>query len=445
MRAKALISGGFDMHLQITGGARLEGTVTASGSKNAALALMAAAMLPDGETVLRGVPRIADIEIFRALMAAVGVDSAWTDAHTLVIAGGNLLDRTPPVELARKLRASYYLMGPLLGRLGRARVGLPGGCSIGARPVDLHMKAFAALGARTGIAAGEARAEGRRLRGADMTLIGPFGSSVGATINALLAACVTPGVSRIHGAAQEPEVWDVAAFLNRAGARIAGAGTAVIEVEGVRQLQPVTYDVPGDRVEAGTYLLAGAATGGDVRVEGVSTWMLDGLPRLLTQMGCACLVERDAVRVVAPPRLQAVEVVTGPFPALATDIQPVLVAALCAAEGDSLVEERVFDGRFGYTPELERLGAQIRIVSGKTAVISGVARLSGAPMAGTDLRATAALVVAALAAEGESTVEGLAYLDRGYEGLEAKLAALGALVRRVGVLDQSACAFLPKI
>ncbi|HYF78417.1 MAG TPA: UDP-N-acetylglucosamine 1-carboxyvinyltransferase [Symbiobacteriaceae bacterium] len=421
------------MHLQISGGTRLIGSVTASGSKNAALALMAAAMLPAGETVLRGVPRIADIEVFRSLMASVGVTSTWLDRHTLVISGGDLSEGMPPVELARKMRASYYLMGPLLGRLGRARVGLPGGCNIGARPVDLHLKAFAALGARTGIEAGEAWAEARRLRGAEVTLVGPFGPSVGATINALLAACVTPGVSRIHGAAQEPEVVEVAAFLNRAGARIAGAGTGLIEVEGVSALEAVTYDVPGDRIEAATYLLAGAATGGDVRVEGVAPWALDGLPRLLTQMGCACATEpAGAVRVVAPARLQAVEAVTGPFPALATDIQPVLVAALLRARGGSLVEERVFDARFGYTSELERLGAQIRIVAGQTAVITGVPRLGGAPMSGTDLRATAALVVGALTAEGESQVEGLTFLDRGYEGLEAKLAALGAEIRRVG-------------
>ncbi|HWI60271.1 MAG TPA: UDP-N-acetylglucosamine 1-carboxyvinyltransferase [Symbiobacteriaceae bacterium] len=422
------------MYLRIGGGSRLEGTVTASGSKNAALALMAAAMLPDGETVLRNVPRISDIEVFRTLMASVGVPSEWTERHTLVISGGRLSDRTPPVETARKMRASYYLLGPLLGRLGRARVGLPGGCTIGARPIDLHLKAFAALGARTGIDAGEAWAEGRRLRGSEMTLIGQFGTSVGATINAMLAACVTPGVTRIHGAAQEPEVWHTAAFLNRAGARIAGAGTALIEVEGVARLEPVTYDVPGDRIETGTYLLAGAATGGDVRVEGIATWMLDGLPRLLTQMGCACLVEPDAIRVVAPPRLQAVEAITGPFPALATDIQPVLVAVLSRAAGDSLVEERVFDGRFGYTRELERLGAQIR-VAGTTAVVTGAPRLSGAPMTGTDLRATAALIVGALAAEGESMVEGLQFLDRGYEGLEAKLVALGAGIERVGARE----------
>ncbi|HYF95739.1 MAG TPA: UDP-N-acetylglucosamine 1-carboxyvinyltransferase [Symbiobacteriaceae bacterium] len=420
------------MCLQITGGTRLVGTVPVSGSKNGALALMAAAMLPAGESVLRGVPRIADIEILRSLMAAVGVASEWTDRHTLVIAGGRLEEGPPPTELARKMRASYYLMGPLLGRLGRARVGLPGGCSIGARPIDLHFRAFEALGARTGIEAGEAWAEAVRLRGADMTLVGPFGSSVGATINALLAACVTPGVSRIFGAAQEPEVWAVAAFLNRAGARIAGAGTATVEVEGVSRLHPVTYDVPGDRIEAGTCLLAGAATGGDVRVEGIAPWTLDGLPRLLTKMGCACAVESGAVRVMAPDRLRAVEAVTGPFPALATDIQPVLVAALCRAAGDSLVEERVFDGRFGYTRELERLGAQIRVAGGTTALISGVPALSGAPMAGTDLRATAALIVGALAAEGESTVEGLHFLDRGYEGLETKLAGLGARVRRTG-------------
>lgn len=417
------------MMLRIQGGVPLRGSVTVSGSKNACLALMAAAMLPEGNTILRGVPRIADIEIMRALMAEVGAESTWTDEHTLVITGGLLKDRAPSHELARKLRASYYLMGPLLGRFGRARVGLPGGCTIGARPVDLHLKAFEALGARTGIDAGEAWAEADLLKGAEMTLVGQFGSSVGATINALLCACMTPGVSCIHGAAQEPEVWHAAAFLNRAGARITGAGTSLIEVEGVPMLKPVTYDVPGDRIEAGTYLLAAAATGGEVEVHGVTPWMLDGLPHLLAKMGCRCDLAPVAIRVAAPTRLKAVEAVTGPFPALATDIQPVLVAALSRAKGLSLVEERVFDARFGYTQELERLGARIRVV-GNTAVVTGVAQLSGAPVAGSDLRATAALVVGALGAEGESMVEGLRYLDRGYEQMEAKLASLGARIWR---------------
>jgi UDP-N-acetylglucosamine 1-carboxyvinyltransferase len=327
------------------------------------------------------------------------------------------------------------------------------------------------MGAAVTVEAGEAFAAADRLRGAEMTLTGAFGSSVGATINAMLAAAVTPGVTRIYGAAQEPDVWEVAALLNRAGARIAGAGTSTVEIEGVRRLEAVAYDVPGDRIEASTFLLAGAATGGDVRVDGLAAWTLGPVPRLLEQMGCEVAVEPTAVRVMAPgaaagagrmltagaaagptagagwmptagrpsagrERLRAVQVETGPFPALPTDVQPVLVAPLCGAAGDSVVGERVFDARFGYTRELERFGARIR-VGGNTAVISGVERLSGAPVAGSDLRATAALVVAALAAEGESTVEGLAYLDRGYEGLEAKFGALGGAIRRDGGLVSS--------
>lgn len=421
------------MWLSVEGGKQLRGTVRASGSKNAALALMAAAMLPEGETVLRGVPRISDIEAFRGLLAAVGVASEWTGPHTLVLAGGHLEDREPPQELARKMRASYYVMGPMLGRLGRARVGMPGGCSIGARPMDLHFKAFEALGARTRIEGGDAVAEAEGLlHGAEMTLTGAFGSSVGATINAMLAACVTPGVTMIHGAAPEPEVVETAALLNRAGARIAGAGTGTIEIEGVRRLKAVTYDVPGDRIESSTYLLAAAATGGDVRVENIAPWTLGPLPGLLEQMGCYCETEPDAIRIAAPrARLRPVQAETGPFPALPTDVQPMLVAALSTASGASVVGERVFDARFGYTRELERLGAQIR-VGGNTAVITGVPRLSGALVSGTDLRATAALVVGALAAEGTSQVEGLAFLDRGYEAMEAKLSELGAVIRREG-------------
>lgn len=420
------------MLLRISGEARLVGTVPVSGSKNAALALIAAAMLLEGETVLRNVPKVADVELLRSILAEVGVPSEWTGSHTLVIAGGGLLDRVPPVELCRKMRASYYVMGPLLGRLGRAAVGLPGGCTIGARPMDLHFRAFEALGARTWVEGGMAVAMAGRdgLHGAEMNLTGQFGSSVGATINALLAACVTPGVTRIQNAAQEPEVWEVSAMLNRAGARIAGAGTRTIEVEGVAHLHAVEWFVPGDRIEAGTFLLAAAATGGDVRAEGVAPWSLCQLPDMLERMGCTVTCETDAVRVTAPRRLRAVQAETGTFPALATDLQPQLVAALCRADGVSMVGERVFDGRFEYAQELGRLGAQIR-VGGNTAVITGVSRLSGAPLAGKDLRGTAALVLAALTAEGESTVEGLAYLDRGYEGFEGKLNSLGASIRRV--------------
>jgi len=420
------------MCLRISGGARLVGSLTAAGSKNATLALVAAAALLEGETVLRNVPRLTDVELQRAMLAEVGVASEWTGSHTLVIAGGNLVDRIPSPDKARKMRASYYLMGVLLGRLGRAAVGLPGGDAIGARPIDLHLKAFEALGARTWIEGGLACAEGHALRGSDMTLVGPFGSSVGATINAMLAACVTSGVSRIHGAAQEPEVWEVAAFLNRAGARIAGAGTHLIEIEGVRQLHSVEWTVPGDRIETGTFLLAGAATGGDVQVNGVAPWMLSGLLELLEQMGCRCESREGTVRVVAPDSLKAVRAETGPFPALATDLQPLLVAALLRADGVSMVGERVFDGRLGYTRELERFGAKI-MVAGTTAVVTGVARLSGAPVVGQDLRAVASLVLAGLAAEGETTVEGLSHLDRGYNGFEERLASLGAVIRREGL------------
>lgn len=417
------------MSLRITGGARLSGTVAVAGSKNTVLALMAAAMLMEGESRLEGVPRISDIELFRQILDDVGVSSEWDGPLSLVIRGGRLLDCAPSLQRARQMRASYYVMGPLLARLGRASVGLPGGCSIGARPMDLHFRAFEALGARTRVDSGLAIAEGWPLRGSAMDLNGRFGSSVGATINALLAATVTPGLTRIQSAAQEPEVWEVAAMLNRAGARITGAGTRIIEVEGVSRLSPVTWQVPGDRIEAGTYLLAGAATGGDVTVTGVTPWMLNGLPELMERMGCLVMVGEERVRVIAPDRLEPVEAQTGTFPALATDLQPLLVAALCRANGVSMVGERVFDGRFEYARELERMGAHIR-VAGSTAVITGVERLVGAPVAGPDLRGSAAIILAALAAEGESMVDGLQHLDRGYQDLDAKLRALGAQIRR---------------
>lgn len=417
------------MSLRITGGARLSGTVAVAGSKNTVLALMAAAMLMEGESRLEGVPRISDIELFRQILDDVGVSSEWDGPLSLVIRGGRLLDCAPSLQRARQMRASYYVMGPLLARLGRASVGLPGGCSIGARPMDLHFRAFEALGARTRVDSGLAIAEGWPLRGSAMDLNGRFGSSVGATINALLAATVTPGLTRIQSAAQEPEVWEVAAMLNRAGARITGAGTRIIEVEGVSRLSPVTWQVPGDRIEAGTYLLAGAATGGDVTVTGVTPWMLNGLPELMERMGCLVMVGEERVRVIAPNRLEPVEAQTGTFPALATDLQPLLVAALCRANGVSMVGERVFDGRFEYARELERMGAHIR-VAGSTAVITGVERLVGAPVAGPDLRGSAAIILAALAAEGESMVDGLQHLDRGYQDLDAKLRALGAQIRR---------------
>jgi UDP-N-acetylglucosamine 1-carboxyvinyltransferase len=424
--------------LRVTGGRRLMGVVSVAGSKNAALGMMAAAMLLDGETLLDGVPRISDIELFRTILAEVGVPSAWTGINSLVLYGGRLIDRAPSPELTRRMRASYYVMGPLLGRLGRAMVGLPGGCTIGARPIDLHLHAFTCLGARTRIEGGYAVAESDHLHGADMNLTGPCGSSVGATINALLAACVTPRTTRIFGAAQEPEVFAVAAMLNQAGARISGVGTRIIEVEGVVRLRAVTRTVPGDRMEAGTFLLAAAATGGNLVVENVTPWMMAGLPELLLRMGCVYLTEESSVRVIAPPHLRPIQAETGTFPSLATDLQPQLVATICQADGISMVGERIFEGRFEYIRELERMGAQIR-VAGNTAVITGGAGLMGAPVVGKDLRGTAALVVAALAANGESQIEGLNWLDRGYEAFEAKLRGLGAQIHREG-MEETTCA-----
>lgn len=418
--------------LRIQGGARLVGAVPAGGSKNAVLALMAGAMLLDGETVLDGAPRISDVEEMRAILAEVGVASRWAGPHRLALAGGGRLDGTPPAERMRRLRASIYIMGPMLARRGRAEAALPGGCRIGSRPVDLHLKAFAGLGARTGVAGGNAVARGR-LRGGELYLTGPFGPSVGATVNALLAAATAPGVSRIHGAAREPEVWELARFLNRAGARIAGAGTDVIEVEGVRTLRAVDWDVPPDRIEGGTLLLAAAATGGDVAVTNLPAWTLSELVPLLQAMGCyvEAAPEGPGVRVAAPPRLRPVEVATGPFPGLATDLQPVLAAALLRAGGTSVITETVFDGRFGYLWELERLGARVK-VAGRQAAVVGVERLSGAAVEATDLRAAAALTLAGLTADGETAVSGLAWLDRGYADFAAKLRSLGAQVERAG-------------
>lgn len=420
--------------LRIDGGVPLHGEVPAGYSKNNSLALMAGTLLLDGESVLEDLPRVTDIEAFRAIMGDLGVLTEWIGPHRLRVVNAGLLPVTPPADRMRRLRASIYVMGPLLARHGRAAVPLPGGCRIGARPIDLHLRAFAALGARTWIANGCASARvPRGLRGAAMQLLGPHGTSVGATINAVLAAAVTPGVTQIHGAAREPEVAELAIMLNRAGARIIGAGTGSMEIEGVPWLGGVSHRVPADRIAAGTVLLAAAATGGDVTVTGLPPGHLTSLLFVLTEMGCRVETDPATVRVAAPNRLRPVSAATAPFPGLATDLQPPLTAALALADGVSVISETVFNGRFGWLAELERFGARVRERGGR-AVVTGVPALSGAPAAACDLRAGAALVVAGLAARGETVVDGTEYLERGYEDLAGALRRLGARIDRLSAV-----------
>jgi len=413
--------------LHITGGRRLRGAVKVAGGKNSSLAIMAAAALAADVSTLDNVPRCRDVatlgEILEALGARISVvgermtiDARWLSNHVA------------PYELCRSMRASFYTAGVLLGRLGRGDVPLPGGCSIGARPVDFHMRGFTALGAKVTTERGYMKASARRLRGTSFYV--PR-SSVGTTINLLMAACLARGTTVLQNAAREPEVVDTAVFLNLMGAKIKGAGTDSITIEGVTALHGGSYAIIPDRLEAGTYLLAGAASGGDVLVEGMIPEHVTALLTKLEEAGLEIVHDADGVRVRAGAELRAVDVDTAPYPGFATDLHPQMVALLTLARGASTIRETIFESRFAYTDELRRMGADIK-VEGESVHVTGVARLSGAPVEAPDIRGGAAVVIAALAAEGETQISRVENLDRGYEGLESKLAMLGARVARNG-------------
>ena len=412
--------------IEITGGNRLTGEVQVSGSKNATLPQIAAALLAPGRSVFRGVPDLADIRTLGRLLGNMGA-RVERDGTTLQIDAAQVGKPEAPYELVKTMRASVLVLGPLVARFGRARVSLPGGCAIGARPIDQHLKGLQLLGAKIELAHGYVEATATRLRGARILFDLP---TVTGTENLMMAAVLADGQTILENCAREPEVVALAEELNAMGGRVRGAGSSIITVDGVTSLRPLDMQVIPDRIEAGTLLAAAMITGGDVLVRGARADDLDAAIAKLREAGARISVEASGLRIVAPERPDAVDFITAPFPGFPTDLQAQLMACLAVARGASRVVETVFENRFMHVQELVRMGAVIAI-DGHTAVVRGVPALSGAPVMATDLRASASLVLAGLRAEGRTTVHRVYHLDRGYESLERKLAALGANIRRV--------------
>jgi UDP-N-acetylglucosamine 1-carboxyvinyltransferase len=415
--------------LRINGGVRLHGTVACSGSKNAALPIMAASILVDGSTVLRGVPDLVDVDTLSLLLGHLGVEvkcDALGDLHLTIV---DSRPTTAEYELVRRMRASFCVLGPLLARRGRAVVSLPGGCNIGTRPVDLHLAGLHALGADLRIERGYVIAEAKQLRGARVDLRGPHGSTVTGTANVLSAATLATGKTTITGAAIEPEIVDLGQFLIAAGADISGLGTDTLEINGVERLQGVPHPIIPDRIEAATLLIAAAMTQGTVSVVGARAEHLTAVLDALSAVGVDVARGHDKITVHAGSRPRSVDLIARPYPGMPTDVQAQMMALLALAEGTSHIADDVFPDRCQHIDELNRLGARIERRD-KLAIIDGVRRLSGAEVLASDLRASAALVLAGLTATHETTIHGIEHLDRGYERLEVKLAELGAQVTR---------------
>ena len=416
--------------LRVRGGARLEGSVATHGAKNAALPIMAAALLAKGKVTLHRVPKITDVSVMWSLLEALGARLRHDGDGTVTIDPGNCASHRAPYTLVRKLAASFDLAGPLLGRFGRAEVPLPGGCVLGTRATDMHEQAFVALGCDVKNAHGYliATAKHRRLRGADIEFRMP---SVGATKNALLASVLAEGATTLRNVAMEPEVTDLADFLVAMGAKVKGAGSDTIVVDGVSELHGVEYTIIPDRIVTGTLMACGAITRGDVTVTSCDPDHLHAVSLKLQECGCTVSQGEDWIRVQGARVKGGTDILTAPYPGFPTDLQPQMVSFLCTAPGTSVVEESIFNARFSYVNELSRMGADARVsMESNTAIIKGVQSLSGAPVEAPDIRAGAALVVAGLAAQGETEIIGLEYIDRGYERLEEMLSDLGGQVQR---------------
>ena len=424
--------------LEITGGKPLSGSVRASGAKNSALPLLIAALLSSGRCTLRNVPELDDIGVTARLLRSLGADVDRPSGDTIIIHGAGVSGSEAPYGLVKALRASFWVLGPLLARTGQARVSLPGGDAIGTRPVDLHLQGLSRMGAELRISHGVviASAPGG-LRPARIKFEYP---SVGATHQLLMTAALVSGETLIEGAAREPEIVEVANFLRRMGAEIEGAGTTTIRIVGRDQLGDADQEVQGDRIEAATYLIAAAMTAGSASVAGVEEKAIRSTLDLLESAGCSITAAgaglESSISITAPPRLSAIEVVTAPYPGVATDVQPLVMAACTRARGVSKINETVFESRFGHVAEYRRFGAMIDI-DGRLATINGVPVLSGAPVESMDIRASAGLVLMGLAAEGKTEVFEIHHLDRGYGDLVGKMQALGADLKRVPVQDDS--------
>ena len=411
----------------IKGGNPLVGEVEIGGAKNAALAILSAAIMTDETILIENLPDVRDINVLLEAIAGIGAQVDRIDRSTVKINGSTIADISVDYEYIKKIRASYYLLGALLGKYKHAEVPLPGGCNIGSRPIDQHLKGFRALGASVKILHGAIVAETENLHGSHIFL---DVVSVGATINIMMAAAMASGRTIIENAAREPHVVDVANFLNSMGANIKGAGTDVIRIKGVEKLHRTEYSIIPDQIEAGTFMFAAVATGGDVTVKNVIPKHLEATTAKLEEIGCEVEEFDDAVRVRAGKRLHRTHVKTLPYPGYPTDMQPQIAVTLALAEGTSIVTESIFENRFKYADELSRMGANIK-VEGNSAIIDGVKKLTGARVSAPDLRAGAALVIAGLAADGITVVDDIVYIQRGYENFEEKLRSLGAEIEKV--------------
>ena len=414
----------------IKGGQPLEGEVTIAGAKNAALGILAAAVMTDQEVIIENVPNVRDTRVLLQAIEGIGAKVRYIDEHTVSICGASInpnSDLCVDDEFIRKIRASYYLLGALLGKYKRSQVALPGGCDIGARPINLHIKGFEALGAQVDITNGTISTYAEELIGSHIYI---DVASVGATINIMMAAVLAEGKTTIENEAKEPHIVDVANFLNSMGANIKGAGTDVIRIRGVKELHGTTYSIIPDQIEAGTFMVAAAATKGNVLIKNVIPKHLEAITSKLNEIGAHVIEYDDSVRVMSDKRLKSTNIKTLPYPGFPTDMQPQMAVTLALSNGTSIVTESIFENRFKYVAELTRMGAHIR-VEGNTAIIDGVESFTGANVAAPDLRAGAALVIAALVADDFSVVSDIKYIQRGYEKFDEKLQCLGAKIEKV--------------
>lgn len=419
---------------QIHGGKPLYGSIEISGAKNAAVAIIPAALLVDGVCRIENVPQISDVTLILQILREMGAEVRTVNKTTVDIDCSRITNRTVPYELARKIRASYYLVGALLGRFHWAEVPMPGGCNLGGRPIDQHIKGFVAMGAEVDVVNGLicATTGNGRLHGGQVYL---DMVSVGATMNIMLAGVLADGMTIIENAAKEPHIVDLANFLNSMGANVMGAGTDVIKIRGVERLKGGSYSIIPDQIEAGTYMAAVAAAGGDVLIRNVIPKHLDCITAKLIEMGVDIEELDDAIRIRRTGSIVRTNIKTMPYPGFPTDMQPQMAAVLCVAEGTSVLTEGVWDSRYRYVDEFRRMGAKIQ-VDGKVAVIEGVERLTGAPIHACDLRAGAAMVIAGLAAEGTTQIDGIYHIERGYEGIVEKLSAVGADIQMIATSEE---------
>lgn len=417
----------------IHGGTRLNGEVMVSGAKNAAVAILPATILCKEPCIIENIPNISDVASIIDILSEMGAKITVLNKNTLEIDASGIRQAEVPYNMARRMRASSYFMGALLGRFHHSKVPLPGGCDFGVRPIDQHLKSFSALGAEYTVESGVVILKADELNGAHIyfDIV-----TVGATINAMLAAVLANGMTVIENAAKEPHIVDLANFLNAMGADIMGAGTDVIKIRGVTRLHSATHSIIPDQIEAGTYMVAAAATRGDVLVRGVIPKHLESITSKLLSIGVTVTEYDESIRVVGDKPYKKTNVKTMPHPGFPTDMQPQIAVLLCLAEGTSLLTEGVWDNRFRYVDELRRLGAQIS-VDGRVAIIEGIGHFSGAPVKATDLRAGAAMIIAGLAATGITEIEDIRHIERGYENIEGKLRALGANIKKIMTPDQT--------